>query len=214
MDIIHKRRFLAAGFLILSILFITMAMNYQSVSWLELGHAIQSQIYDTWGYFGDTIFIILTYIGSGYVSYPLTVLLAIYLFYQNQKQVAALLIFNSIGVRLLNWLLKYIIARPRPDLEHLVHVSYYSFPSGHAMNSTAFFGFLAYLLHRRLKKAGRPTTGRLWITAAVLVFLIGISRIYLGVHYPIDVLGGFLAGGAWLFFTLFLYTFIPKKNLF
>ncbi|HEX6922276.1 MAG TPA: phosphatase PAP2 family protein [Bacillales bacterium] len=212
MSIIRKRGFLLAGFVVLSILFIILALNYQSAAWLDLGHSIQSGLYDMWGEFGDLFFIVITYIGSGYVAYPLTALLVIYLYTRRNRWTAALFAFNLIGVRQLNWLLKAIVERQRPGLEHLLQVSYYSFPSGHAMNSTAFFGFLAYVLHRKLKMKGLKTTAPVWIATDVLVFLIGISRVYLGVHYPMDVLGGFLAGGAWLCLTLFLDTFITGEN--
>ncbi|WP_274648674.1 phosphatase PAP2 family protein [Paenibacillus humicola] len=100
------------------------------------------------------------------------------------------------GAELLDPLLKAFYHRTRPDMHRLIPITGYSFPSGHAMDAAACCGALAFLLWRAARgRAGRAVlvTLCLLMTAA-----IGISRIYLGVHYPSDVLGGYLAGGAWL----------------
>ncbi|HBS58636.1 MAG: phosphatase PAP2 family protein [Bacillota bacterium] len=100
------------------------------------------------------------------------------------------------GGFLFNYGLKYIFKRERPPLERLVDATGFSFPSGHSMVSFAFYGLLFYLAHINLP--------RTWLRAALLlligafIILVGISRIYLGVHYPSDVVAGFAAGGAWL----------------
>lgn len=100
------------------------------------------------------------------------------------------------GSWLLEELLKWAFHRPRPVVDQLVHASGYSFPSGHSTVGMAFFGAVAFLLwthlhHSRLRIL---TTG----IFALLILCIGISRIYLGVHYPSDVLAGFVVGGTWL----------------
>ncbi|WP_085521912.1 phosphatase PAP2 family protein [Tuberibacillus sp. Marseille-P3662] len=205
MTVIQKRNFLFTGMFVLAVLFIIVALNYHNSNWLVLGKEIQSYLYDFWGTIGDGLFVVITYIGSGYVAFPLTGIIVIFLLLRKNYGMAGLLVLNLLGVRQLNRLLKLIFARPRPDLEHLVTVSYYSFPSGHAMNSIAFFGLLAYLLRSRLKNKGYDFRF-IWLAAALLIFLIGLSRVYLGVHYPMDVLGGFLAGGSWLCFTLLLHS--------
>ncbi|HEU5138613.1 MAG TPA: phosphatase PAP2 family protein [Bacillales bacterium] len=211
MSVSYKRRLFLAVFIVLAVLFTLLSLNYHRTALLNFGHIVQASIYDIGGEVGETLFMILSYLGSGYLAFPLTGLLALYLYNRQARWTASLLVYNLVGVRLLNWGLKTIFARPRPDLEHLIQANYYSFPSGHAMNSTAFFGFLAYLLHRRLKRKGKPTAW-VWAAACVLIFLIGLSRVYLGVHFPLDVFGGFLAGGSWLFLTLFLNTFISCQD--
>jgi len=100
------------------------------------------------------------------------------------------------GSWLMEELLKWVFHRPRPAVDQLVHASGYSFPSGHSTVGMAFFGAVAFLLwphlhHSRLRLL---TTG----IFALLILCIGISRIYLGVHYPSDVLAGFAVGGTWL----------------
>jgi len=101
------------------------------------------------------------------------------------------------GSALLNWLLKDFFQRPRPHFAHplLVETSY-SFPSGHAMESFVAYGMLAYFAVLAL----RTWEARVGVVcgAALLVVLIGFSRMYLGVHYFSDVIAGYAAGGVWL----------------
>ncbi|WP_413373607.1 phosphatase PAP2 family protein [Paenibacillus taichungensis] len=99
---------------------------------------------------------------------------------------------------ILNTLLKEIFKRSRPELDHLLVVHGYSFPSGHAMISMGFYGMLfviwAIERHQRASGVTLPV-----LCGILFIFLIGISRIMLGVHYPTDVFTGFAAGLAWIF---------------
>lgn len=92
----------------------------------------------------------------------------------------------------LNWVLKHIFARPRPEILWLVEETGFSFPSGHSMNNMALYTVLVLLVFLHVKNA------RVWFTAGayVLVFTIGLSRVYLGVHYASDVIAAFLMGYA------------------
>jgi undecaprenyl-diphosphatase len=87
--------------------------------------------------------------------------------------------------------LKELLARPRPLGEHLTYATGFSFPSGHAMVSTALYGFLAYLALQYIPGRSGKIIAYILI---ILVFLIGISRVYLNVHYFSDVVAGFLLG--------------------
>lgn len=101
----------------------------------------------------------------------------------------------------INRIVKNIVLRARPDkLLHLIQQGGFSFPSGHAMTGLVFYGMLAYCLTVEARKNGAHAALFRAAAAAIclLIFLIGISRIYLGVHYPSDVLGGLLLGGALL----------------
>jgi undecaprenyl-diphosphatase len=106
------------------------------------------------------------------------------------------------GGGLLNWLLKLFFARNRPDFGALIEVHGFSFPSGHAMGAALFFGGLGYVLFFSVKKdfASRVAGIGLCVIAA---FLIGFSRIYLGVHYTSDVLAGFIGGITWTAICIF-----------
>lgn len=125
------------------------------------------------------------------------------------------ILFFGIG---LNLLLKALFQRPRPDLHPLVHESTYSFPSGHAMNSFVFYMALSYFIYRHSRNKKRSIG--ITLLLLVIVGFISFSRIYLGAHYPSDVLAGYM-GGIWWFFLvlliekiLYLYhVFYPgKKN--
>ncbi|ANY75406.1 phospholipid phosphatase [Paenibacillus ihbetae] len=107
-----------------------------------------------------------------------------------------LLIGVIIGSSILNLLLKLAFQRMRPDIHRLIEVTGYSFPSGHSMVAFSFYGVLAYLLWRHIE-AGR---GRivLVVFAVLMIGSIGLSRVYLGVHYPSDIVGGYLAACFWL----------------
>lgn len=90
-------------------------------------------------------------------------------------------------------LFKSIFHRVRPGINRLIDITGYSFPSGHATVGFAFYGMLAYLLYINLKN--RRARILIPFLILVMVFFIGISRIYLGVHYPSDVIAGFATGG-------------------
>jgi len=112
------------------------------------------------------------------------------------KRPGACMAVNLVGATLLNLLLKAIVQRPRPDGFRLVAETGYSFPSGHSMVAMAFYGLLAYLIWNYEKE--RPMR-LLWCSCLGLVVIaVGISRIYLGVHYASDVIAGFCVSMAWL----------------
>ena len=101
-----------------------------------------------------------------------------------------------------NLLLKQLINRARPTLEHLVTVKTLSYPSGHAMTAMAFYGFLIYLIFTF--KINKVLKFSLIALLAFLILSIGISRIYLGVHFPSDIVGGFVAGFIWVVFCILI----------
>lgn len=105
-----------------------------------------------------------------------------------------------------NITLKRIIDRERPSLEQLVDVNSLSYPSGHSMSAMAFYGFLVFLC---LRYKMRHWTRRVIVSLLVLVILsIGISRVYLGVHYPSDVAAGFIGGLIWVAFCAVIFSLI------
>jgi len=164
------------------------------------------------------VMIFISFLGGTYFL-TLAIILTILFLWRKHKKDAVMfsfIFFSGIG---LNLLLKEIFQRPRP-LEPLIHQLEYSFPSGHAMNSFVFYGALTYFVfwHMKNKKLGLLFS----VLAGLLVLAIGISRVYLGVHFPSDVLAGFLAGLCWmgivilvektlLFFRLFRKFEIERK---
>ena len=112
------------------------------------------------------------------------------------KKIGLSIISNIVIITVLNQLLKRILQRPRPTEFRIVEETGYSFPSGHSMVSMAFYGYLIYLIYRYIKNKYVKWT--LIAILSILICLIGISRIYLGVHYTSDVLGGFLLSISYL----------------
>ena len=143
---------------------------------------------------------IITFLGSALSIILLTVLLIIVV---KGKRNKILILINVIVTTLLNQLLKNVFQRVRP-IDSIIEESGYSFPSGHSMVSMAFYGFLIYLVHKSNIKYKGLIVGLL----SVLIVLIGISRIYLGVHYPTDVIGGFTLSLSYLL----LFIDITKPN--
>lgn len=123
------------------------------------------------------------------------------------KKIKISLVIILLGVTIINNLIKVIVARPRPDINRLVRETGYSFPSGHSITSMVFYGYLVYLIYKYIdnKKIKIP----LMIFLIILIPIIGLSRIYLGVHYTSDVLCGFLLGIVYLI----LFISISKKYL-
>lgn len=133
---------------------------------------------------------VITVFGSAYVIVPCCIILLVFL--KNKKN-KILMASNLVIITLLNQILKHTFKRLRP-INSIISESGYSFPSGHSMVSMAFYGFLIYLLCKSNFKYKKIFIGLL----IILILLIGISRIYLGVHYPTDVFGGFLLSISYL----------------
>lgn len=112
------------------------------------------------------------------------------------KKIPIVMCVNLVIISILNWILKIIVQRPRPNEFRLIDEKGYSFPSGHSMISMAFYGFIIYLIYKKVEN--RYVRWGLISFLCILIFCIGISRIYLGVHYTSDVLAGFLISIAYL----------------
>ncbi|WP_432353474.1 phosphatase PAP2 family protein [Sporosarcina sp. A2] len=131
------------------------------------------------------------------------------LLYFRQKALTILFVIVIGGTGILNLVLKLFFQRARPDLHRLVEISGYSFPSGHTMMATSLYVILAFILWRNIRNAGRI------LIVFVALFMIGmicISRIYLGVHYPSDVVGGITASSFWLLISISVYTLYMERR--
>ncbi len=119
----------------------------------------------------------------------------LFIFIKNKKIGLCIYVnlFLSAG---LNQILKHIVQRPRPTEFRLIDEKGYSFPSGHSMVSAAFYGLLIYLIYKKVKNTYLKTF--LITMLVILIISIGVSRIYLGVHYTSDVLAGFLISISYL----------------
>ena len=141
----------------------------------------------------------ITNFGGAIFLITLTVILFILI---KNKKIGLSIFSNLIIITVLNQLLKRILQRPRPTEFRIIEETGYSFPSGHSMVSMAFYGYLIYLIYKYVENKHVK-----WISIVLLSILIcsiGVSRIYLGVHYTSDVLGGFLVSISYL--ILFIST--------
>lgn len=154
-----------------------------------------------------TLMVIITDLGDQalLLFIPVSLILGLWIWWHarphSYERVLALLdaflpAFATLGALILSEAFKLLISRPRPDFfPPLANEQGPSFPSGHMLLSVAFYGSCAYLLGRHAPLIRRLA---LYLLAVVIVLAVGFSRIYLGVHYPSDVLGSTLLGAAWL----------------
>jgi undecaprenyl-diphosphatase len=157
------------------------------------------------------IFRVVTKAGSSQVLVPVGV--GVFLWKRKHPRVLLFLVLYALGVILLEGGAKLAVARPRPrdylGLGLPFHVSH-GFPSGHALAAAAFYGMLLVLLRQSV----HSQRGRQGVTAAILllIILVGFSRLYLGVHWPSDVLGGWLLGGVYCTFATAVGRWIEKRS--
>lgn len=153
----------------------------------------------------------VTALGGGYVLAIMSVFVLIFLILQKHYDAFWLLLAATAGGALISFGLKEIYGRERPDLEfRLITTTYFSFPSGHSMMSAVLYLTQAAIVAR----FQRTWKIRIYILSAALflTLIIGASRVYLGVHYPTDVIGGWTIGLAWASFCWFAAWYIQRRK--
>lgn len=156
---------------------------------------------------GKTLFFkSMTFLGNSTTLIALVCVSSIFFLFKKYYSELCWLVGTTAVGGAVNYLIKFVYQRPRPQLEHLVEANHYSFPSGHAMASLIFYGSLIVIVHLVATRSWLKTSVSLVL--GLLILLIGVSRVYVGVHYPTDILGGFLLGAALLLgsFPLFIKT--------
>ncbi len=139
---------------------------------------------------------IFTFLGSPVALLLLLFISAALMIWQKKRWETLFLVIGITGGSIFNLLLKWIFHRQRPTMHRLIEETGYSFPSGHSMVSFIFYGMICMLLFMFLKS--RIAKAIIIMSTVLIIVMIGLSRIYLGVHYPSDVLAGYAAGGVWL----------------
>lgn len=158
------------------------------------------------------VMVALSAIGSVKGLTYMTMLVSIILFIRRHHLLSLYLSISvALGAGILNQWLKILFQRERPDILRLIPIHGYSFPSGHSMGSMIFFGGLIFISARLMRKTGVRFS--LYMTFASMILLIGLSRIYLGVHYPSDVIGGFACGVLWLIVSKLAFIFFEKQTI-
>jgi undecaprenyl-diphosphatase len=143
-----------------------------------------------------TIMSFVTNLGDWPVMMFGTIGLLLLFWYRGARDYIQLTLIAMTGAGILDGTLKLAFHRLRPDPFFGVRPNTYSFPSGHALTSLCFYGLVAGMLSLRLEKTWQQIA--VWTVAAALIATIGFSRIYLGVHWPSDVLAGYAAAIMWM----------------
>ncbi|HEY7598003.1 MAG TPA: phosphatase PAP2 family protein [Actinophytocola sp.] len=144
-----------------------------------------------------------TTIGSSAVLVTLAFGVMVWLGVARRRREAVLVGGTTAGALVLSPVLKNLVERARPGDAHLVLVNSWAYPSGHSLTSTAVIGVLTTLAASHL--ASRRARAAVLVAGALLIAAVGISRVYLGVHWPTDVLAGWLIGALWLAVCLLVY---------
>ncbi len=163
-----------------------------------LDTAVLNWIHAHSSYFLDNFFLVLTTIGNAEIIAPIALLISGLLYYKRYRQKAIIVFTAFFGAAAANLILKLLFHRTRPAFwQSAIHETGYSFPSGHAMMSSALVLSIIVLVWN---------TRWQWFAIGIgmpFVALVGYSRLYLGVHYPTDVIAGWLASAAWLSIVVF-----------
>jgi membrane-associated phospholipid phosphatase len=147
----------------------------------------------------DAVMLTITRLGDPeFVVVVVAVSLAI-LWWQRYRQEAKIFVIACLGAFILNTGLKLVFTKPRPKLwNYLIPETSFSFPSGHALGSLVLYGLIAYLLATNYPKYSKI----IYSLAVILIAAIGLSRLYLGVHWPTDIIAGYGVGFLWLIFCI------------
>lgn len=154
----------------------------------------------------DAFFLFITNLGNVEYILPITSFLILYLLYKKQRLNALIVTFGVGGAAAANFILKHLFHRDRPAFWHsLITETGYSFPSGHAMLSSALILCVIVILWN--------TKWRIFsiIIGATIVVLIGYSRLYMGVHYPTDIIAGWSVSAAWVGIVFFITKFASRR---
>ncbi len=179
---------------ILTVLFVALGHYVVRPERLDFDRTVSSLVYSSANPTLTAAMVLLTNLGAAIVTVPLFAVMVGYLMAHRRIRAAALVVVSALGAAGSDPVLKGIYQRARPDLIVPLDVAGgYSFPSGHAVMAVVTYGLLAYLLGRRLTKWARALVT---VVAAALALLVAFTRVYLGVHYPTDVMGSLLVGGA------------------
>lgn len=192
--------------IIFTLIFSVIAFFHESRLGKWIDNEVYEFIYSSESFITTTILLGFTKIGEVWAMVCLSLLLVVYLMLKRYNIETLFFVIVMSLSSTLNPLLKNIFDRERPTLLRLIDISGFSFPSGHAMGATAFFGSGIYIANRIMKDKARALMIGL---CALFIIMISASRVYLGVHYPTDVIAGIIGG----VFCIVLSTLILRHKL-
>lgn len=188
----QKNPLLAYGLVILALLALSSAVYFEQV--FPIDTTILKAIHQLESTPMNWIMLGFTRLGDPFLTVPAVFIIFALLWVRKHRTEAAFFALNCFGGAVLSTCLKIFFGKTRPALwDSSIVETTFRYPSGHALGSVVLYGFLAYLLRRRMPQYGE------WIYGGVitLCLAIGFSRLYLGVHWPTDLLGGYIIGFLW-----------------
>ncbi|OMF74429.1 phosphatase PAP2 family protein [Paenibacillus peoriae] len=153
-----------------------------------------------------------TMIGSG-IPVVIIILIAMFVLYRvlGHRRELLFLAVGVLGSVMLNTILKLLFQRARPEINRIIEENGYSFPSGHSMTAFSMYAALTFLVWKHVpSRLGRIL---LIVLSSLLIVAIGTSRIYLGVHYPSDVVGGYFMSGCWMAACIWFYQRYEERRM-
>jgi membrane-associated phospholipid phosphatase len=182
---------------IVMVLFAVLASEVLEGETQHFDDAVRMTVYGVASPRATTVLHAITQLGSPLFLLPLTLVASLIFLRLRRIRGAILLTATMVGVSLLNWILKSVFQRPRPlPFFGLTVPASYSFPSGHSLAAFCFYGALAALVTARLRST--LWSALVWAAAVVIIIAVGFSRLYLGLHYPSDIIGGYATGFVWV----------------
>jgi len=154
--------------------------------------------------FLDFLMLAITYFGNWRILLAMVFLIDIFLFLKKEWASIFALTVSVIGGEAIISALKHLAGRTRPDIiPHLTGADGFSFPSGHAFMAVSFFAAASYLLIQKFKSKAERVI--ILTVGAFFILAVGFSRVYLGVHWPTDVLGGYILASVWIALVMVAY---------
>ncbi len=181
---------------------------------VQIDYDLSHQLYALRNPLLTNAMLVISFLGAGFTVAASAIIVV--MLYKKRYTQESLVFSLLMGLgALANYILKNVFQRARPTFDPLVHHASYSFPSAHAMNSFIFYVTIAYLTYHLT--GNRKTTLIITIISISMIILTGVSRVYLGVHYPSDIIAGYYAGLVWFVGVLLIeraFTFIKlyKKH--
>lgn len=183
--------------LIVTVLFAVLASEVLEGETQHFDDAVRMTVYGVASPRATTVLHAITQLGSPLFLLPMTIVASLIFLRRRRIRGAILLTATMVGVSLLNWILKAVFQRPRPlPFFGLTVPASYSFPSGHSLAAFCFYGALAALVTARLRSTF--WSALVWTAAVLIIVAVGFSRLYLGLHYPSDIVGGYATGFVWV----------------
>jgi undecaprenyl-diphosphatase len=196
-NIFKHKHFLAGLFWALLLLFLYLTIIVYNRKTFEIDEHIftWSRVYEN--DFFNAVAVFCTFFGSQNFLLPANILLiVIFLFKKKLRAYAWKIALITVTSAAFMFAVKYIVKRERPASSRVDYIVTYSFPSGHAFTSMTFFGIIFYFAYTYIKT--RALRNIVLFLCILMVICVGWSRVYLHLHYPTDVIGGFCLGALWL----------------